>query len=278
MTAKELAVWPLITDPKGRASCAYGLFLGGGLHLIADLNEREGGTNNLMLDNLKLKQGDKVLIISELLDEMKWIKRLEKRTKFKMKDADTYLYEISQRVRSARIRPKFADKEPQDEGASSVFYYAMPDAYPDEYFDVIWVPQGCGHNINWDDFFQRAMRVLKTGGRLVMQEHDIQGPDFWRACETVSGQFRAIGEKEYLRNGALPIEDTTPMKKETVFALNPLKSQWEGAAGETLKYTCIFEKGCTTFWGTKIYYPMADWWHGYPYMQKFVPKVKIPGR
>ena len=91
-------------------------------------------------------------------------------------------------------------------------------------------------------------------------------------------QFRAIGEKEYLRSGALPIEDTKPLTKETDFVLKPIKPQWEGAAGETLKYTCIFEKGCTTFWGTKIHYPMADWWHGYPYMQKFVPKVKIPGR
>ena len=95
-----------------------------------------------MLDNLKLKKGDKVLIISELLDEMDWIKKLEKRTKFKIKDADTYVYEISQRVRSARMRSQFADKEPQDKDAKSVFYYAMPDAYPDEYFDVIWIPQG----------------------------------------------------------------------------------------------------------------------------------------
>ncbi len=176
MTARELAVWPLITDPKVRSSCSYALFLAGGLNLIADLNDREGGTNNLMLDNLKLKKGDKVLIISELLDEMDWIRRLEKRTKFKIKDADTYLYEISRQVRSAATRAKFADKEPQDKDAKSVFYYAMPDAYPDEFFDVIWIPQGAGHNINWDDFFQRAMRVLKTGGRIVIQEHDIQGP------------------------------------------------------------------------------------------------------
>ena len=84
-----------------------------------------------MLDNLKLKKGEKVLIISELLDEMGLIKRLEKRTKFKIKDADIYVYEISRQVRSARIRPKFADKEPQDKEARSVFYYAMPDAYPD---------------------------------------------------------------------------------------------------------------------------------------------------
>jgi len=274
MTAKELAVWPLITDPKVRASCAYALFLAGGLHLIADLNDRKGATNNLMLDNLKLKKGDKVLIISELLDEMGWIKRLEKRTKFKIKDADTSIYEISRQVRSVATRAKFADKEPQDKDARKIFYYGMPDAYPDNYFDVIWMPQGNGHNINWDDFFQRAMRVLKTGGRMVMQEHDIQGPDFWKACTTVSGQFRAIGEKEYLRNGALPIPDTTPIEAAELVS----KSQWEGAAGETMKYTCISQKGCTTFWGTKIYYPMADWWHGYPYLQKFVPKVKIPGR
>jgi SAM-dependent methyltransferase len=274
MTAKELAVWPLMTDPKVRSSCSYSLFLAGGLNLIADLNEREGGTNNVMLDNLKFKKGDKVLIISELLDEMDWIKRLEKRTKFKIKDADTYLYEISRQVRSAATRAKFADKEPQDKDARSIFYYAMPDAYPDNFFDVIWIPQGAGHNINWDDFFQRAMRVLKTGGRMVIQEHDIQGPHFWKPCTTVSAQFRAIGEKEYLRSGALPIPDTTPLQeREIVF-----KSVWEGAVGETMKYTCTFEKGCTTFVGTKIYYPMADWWHGYPYMQKFVPKVKIPGR
>ena len=168
----------------------------------------------LMLDNLKLKKGDKVLIISELLDEMDWIRKLETRTKFKIKDTETYVYDISQRVRSARVRSKFADKEPQDKDAKSVFYYAMPDAYPDEYFDVIWIPQGCGHNINWDDFLQRAVRVLKTGGRLVMQEHDIQGADFWKACETVSVQFRAIGEKEYLRSGAVPIEDTKPLAKK----------------------------------------------------------------
>ena len=158
MTAKELAVWPLITDPNVRSRCAYGLFLAGGLHLIADLNDREGGTNSLMLDNLKLKKGEKVLIISELLDEMGYIKKLENRTKFKIKDADIYVYEISRQVRSAKRRFKFADQEPQDKDSKNVFYYAMPDAYPDNYFDVIWMPQACGHNINWDDFFQRAMR------------------------------------------------------------------------------------------------------------------------
>jgi SAM-dependent methyltransferase len=278
LTAKELAVWPLLTDPNVRSRCAYGLFQTGGLHLIADLNDRKGGTNYVMLDNLKLKKGDRVLIISELLDEMGFIKKLEKRTKFKMKDADVYVYEISRQVRSARMRLRFADQSPQDKDAKSIFSYDMPDAYPDDFFDVIWMPQACGHNINWDDFFRRAMRVLKTGGRLVMQEHDIQGPDFWKACETVSGPFRAIAEKEYLRYGGFPIEDTTPMKKETEFVLKPLKAQWEGGVGETMKYTCTFERGCTTFWGTKIYYPMADWWHGYPYMQKFIPKVKIPGR
>jgi SAM-dependent methyltransferase len=278
MTARELAVWPLVADPRVRASCAYSLFLGGGLHLIADLNEREGGTDSLMLDNLGLKKGDKVLIISELLDEMGWYSKLERRTQFKMADADAYVYDIAQRVRSARTRSRLADEQPQDQGARSVFYYAMPDAYPDEYFDAIWMPQGCGHNVNWDDFLQRALRVLKTGGRLVMQEHDIQGADFWKAGETVSGLFRSIGEKEYLRNGALPIDENTALSKDTDFVSKPLKAQWEAAVGETLEYRCVFERGCTTFWGTKIPYPMADWWHGYPYLQRYVPKAKIPGR
>ena len=74
MTAKELVVWPLITDPNVRFELRIRPLSGGGLHLIADLNDREGGTNSLMLDNLKLKKGDKVLIISELLDEMGFIK------------------------------------------------------------------------------------------------------------------------------------------------------------------------------------------------------------
>jgi len=121
--------------------------------LIADLNEREGGTNALMLDNLQIKKGDRVLIISELLDEMDWINRLEKRTGFKLSDAETYIYEISRQVRSSRERAKFADQNPQDKDSKGIFYYGMPDAYPDEFFDVIWMPQGNGHCINWGDFF-----------------------------------------------------------------------------------------------------------------------------
>jgi SAM-dependent methyltransferase len=269
MTPKELAVWPLLTTQEVRGSCAYALFLAGGLKLIADLNEREGGTNALMLDNLHLKKGDKILIISELLDEMDWINRLENRTGFRLDEAETFIYEISRQVRSAGKRANFADQNPQDKDAKSIFYYGMPDAYPDEFFDVIWMPQGNGHNLNWDDFFQRAIRTLKTGGWMVLQEHDIQGSDFWLACTTVSIQFRSIAEKEYIRGDqTLPLTD-----KQLAY-----KAKWEGAVGETLDYTCIFERGCTTFWGIKIYYPMADWWHGYPYLQKFVPKVKILDR
>ena len=123
------------------------------------------------------------------------------------------------------------------------------------------------------------MRVLKTGGRLVMQEHDIQGPrTSGKPARPSVASSGPSGKKSISGAVPSPLTDTKPLSKETDFVLKPIKAQWEGAAGETLKYTCIFEKGCTTFWGTKIYYPMADWWHGYPYMQKFVPKVKIPGR
>jgi hypothetical protein len=102
-----------------------------------------------MLDNLGLKKGDRVLIVSELLDEMGWYGKLERRTRFGTADADTYVYDIARRVRSARTRSQLAG---------------------------------------------------------------------------------------------------------------------------------VFERGWTTFRGTKIPYPMADWWHGYPYLQRYVPKAKIPGR
>ena len=45
--------------------------------------------------------------------------------------------------------------------------------------------------------------------------------DFWKTCSPPVAQFRAIAEKEYLVSGALPISDTTPMKRD-VFVLKPL--------------------------------------------------------
>jgi SAM-dependent methyltransferase len=282
MTARELAAWPIIADPKVRASCALSLFLAGGLNLIADLNDREGGTNNLMYDNLKIRKGDKVLIISELLDEMEHVARYEKRTGVKLSDAILYQYEISPRVRSAGTRARFADKEPQDKDAKMTFYYEYPDAYPDDFFDVVWMPQGCGHCINWDDTCARLIRVLKPGGMIMMQEHDILGPDFWTACTKVSAQFRSIMEKQYLSMMGTTAEkeylSQTGASKPLTPAAKFYGPIWKDGFGETLNSTYIFSKGCTTFWGAKIKYPMADWWHAYPYLQKFVPKATVPGR
>jgi SAM-dependent methyltransferase len=279
MTPKELAAWPKVADPSVRSNCGYSLFLAGGLKLISDLNDREGGTNNLMYDNFTIKKGDKVLLISELLDEMSQVPRFEKRTGAKLSDATVYQYEISPRVRSAATRAKFADQEPQDKGARIIFYYEYPDAYPDDFFDVIWMPQAAGHCINWDDTCARLVRVLKPGGTIMIQEHDIKGPDFWKACTEVSGQFRAIMEKEYLSANFRAIfgdlrGENAPLQPSTTFYGPILKA----AFGETLDSKYLFSKGCTTFWGTKIKYQMADWWHAYPYLQKFVPKVAIPGR
>jgi len=69
----------------------------------------------------------------------------------------------------------------------------------------------------------------------VLQEHDIQGPDFWLACTTVSAQFRSIAEKQYIRG-----DQTIPLAERQL----AYKAKWEGGVGETLDYTCISERGC----------------------------------
>jgi SAM-dependent methyltransferase len=251
MTPAETAAWGMAWDNRQdiRDELGYALFLGGGLHLISDLNR---DISNIVYDNIGIKPGAKVLIISEALDEMKQLERLKERRG--VIDFEVYNYDICSRVRSAARR---------GESASWGLDYYYADYYPDRFFDVIWIAQAFPHAKDWNQLAVRLLRVLKPGGQFIAHEFYIKGPDFYSKAYNVSGLFRCLMEKEYLRGGVTRMEPE-PLDMEQVFRT---------AFGDSMTdIHSIEKKGWAAFWGYKKSYGMGDWWHAYPFLQKPIPR------
>jgi SAM-dependent methyltransferase len=251
MTPAETAAWGMAWDNRQeiRDELSYALFLGGGLHLISDLNR---DISNIVYDNIAIKPHAKVLVISEALDEMKVLQRLKERRG--AIDFEIYNYDICSRVRSASRR---------GESASWGLDYSYADYYPDRFFDVIWIAQAFPHAKEWNQLAARLLRVLKPGGQFIAQEFYIKGPDFYSKAYNVSGLFRCLMEKEYLRGGVTRMLPE-PLNMDLVFRT---------AFGDSITdIHSIEKKGCATFWAFKKPYAMGDWWHTYPFLQKPVPR------
>jgi SAM-dependent methyltransferase len=247
MTPAEMAVWGAAWDNRKeiRDELSYALFLDGGLHLISDLNR---DIANIIYDNIAIRPGAKVLIISEALDEMKQLERLkERRGAF---DFEIYSYDVCSRVRSAVRR---------GESANWGLEYSYADYYPDRFFDVVWIAQAFPHAKEWNQLAVRLLRVLKPGGQFIAHEFYIKGPEFYSKAYNVSGLFRCVMEKEYLRGGVVQMVPE-PLNMEQVFRT---------AFGDSMTDIHSLEKkGWAAFWGIKRHYPMGDWWHTYPPLQK----------
>ena len=246
MTPAEIAAWGPAWDNRKeiREEMSYSLFLNGGLHLISDLNRDNA---NLIYDNLAIKPGAKVLIISEALDEMQQLERFQQR-RGKI-GFEYFRYDVAARVRSAPRRG-----EVQYWGLD--YYYA--DYYPDRYFDVIWIAQAFPHAKEWNQLAVRLLRVLKPGGQFIAHEYYIKGPEFYSKAYNVSGLFRCLMEKEYLR-GTVTKMEPEPLNMEQTFRT---------AFGDSITdIHSIEKKGWAAFWATKKPYPMGDWYHAYPPLQ-----------
>ena len=72
--------------------------------------------------------------------------------------------------------------------------YPYADDYPDEYFDLVWLPQGVHHARSWKEIAPRLVRVLKPHGQIMMMENRTGNVEFFNALN-MSGLLRCIAEK-----------------------------------------------------------------------------------
>jgi SAM-dependent methyltransferase len=143
----------------------------------------------LMYDNLKAKPGSRVLVIGEVLEGLGFLSELRKRVG---NTGEIAKHEISEIHLSMFLRLWSGADIPPDNRHQ--YEYPFADQYPDNYFDVVWLPQGVHHAKSWKATAPRLLRVLKPGGQIMMIESRICEPDFFIAVNQ-SGLLKCMAEK-----------------------------------------------------------------------------------
>lgn len=224
-TAERAAFDDLVGDPDKQFKWGRSTFLAGGLRLMGDLNS---DFIELMYENLKAKPGDRVFMLGELFEELGFLAELKRR---KGEMSELAATDVSVKARS------YAKT-----GAIPQWDYDFADQYPDNYFDVAWIPQGVHHCADWKKFAPKLLRILKPGGQVMMHECRIGGPEWWQGVK-MSAFLKSIIEKIYLGPGRDKLSDrqfdVTPEMIDTAF-------------GNRLRDTIsIANKGWMVFWGYK---------------------------
>ena len=226
MTAAEKAAFDdLVGDPEKQFKWGRGTFLAGSLRLMGDLSSNY---IELMYENLKAKPGDKVFILGELFEELGFLTELKRR---KGEMAELAATDVSVKARS------YAKT-----GAIPQWDYDFADKYPNNYFDIAWIPQGVHHCADWNKFAPKLLRILKPGGQVMMHECRIGGPEWWQGVK-MSGFLKCIIEKIYLGPGRNKLSDRQ-------FDVSPemIAAAFEDSLRDTFS---IAGKGWMVYWGYK---------------------------
>jgi len=189
-----------------------------------------------MYGHLQAKPGDRVLVVGEFLEELGFLPELRKKIG---ETGEIVSFDMMEKSRSGR--------EPQWKTGSNApvpekhrWDYPFADPYPDQYFDLVWFPQGVHHATSWDRIAQRFLRALKPGGQILMGECRIPPPEFHLGIE-VSGMLRCIVDKIFWGMEMTPEEMPDYSTAELTRAF-----------GDSLTDTYSLEwKGFLLFWGTK---------------------------
>ncbi len=195
-----------------------------------------GSITHLMYSHLNAKPGGRALVIGEFLEDLGFLPELRKRIGEKGEIADFDMMEKSRSGREEQWRrgpgTKVAERHRWD--------YPYADNYPDNYFDLIWLPQGVHHANSWDKIVPRFLRALKPGGQVMMAECRVGPPEFHQGIE-MSSMLECIVDKVF-------------WAMETTVEEMPDYSTAEVAQafGDSLMDTfCLEWKGFLLFWGFK---------------------------
>ncbi len=114
---------------------------------------------DVMYSNLMAKPGDKVLMICEMPEELDTIHELRRRIG---KDGEIVCVDMVMGGYNHKGWQK-RRQEYMDKGCGEEWPYEFADDYPDNYFDLIFIPQGVHHSNNWLRDAPRLLRALKPG-------------------------------------------------------------------------------------------------------------------
>ena len=145
-----------------------------------------------MYSNLRARHGDKVLVIGEVLEDLGFLPELRNRIG---KDGEIAAFDMVEKSRSAYAQ-QWASGPEAYIPEKHQWDYPFADSYPENYFDLVWLPQGVHHALDWREIASKLLRVLKPGGQVMMVECRTCPPEFFTAIN-ISGLLKCISEKIY---------------------------------------------------------------------------------
>lgn len=154
------------------------LTLGGSLEWI---HENSSGITSLMYDNLEVKSGYRVLVIGERLETLGFLPELRKRIGEK---GEVVAVDMNQKHFAIMGKVWRSDPDVPSVSERHQWEYNFADTYPDNYFDLIWLPQGVHHARSWDETAPRLLRTLKPDGQIMLLECRVCHPVFFTALQT----------------------------------------------------------------------------------------------
>ena len=145
---------------------------------------------HLMYSNLRAKPGDRVLVIGEFLEELGFLPELRKQIG---ETGEIAAFDMVEKSRSGRKQQwKTGSSDPITE--KHQWDYPFADKYADNYFDLIWFPQGVHHAYSWNKIAPRFLRALKPGGQIMMAECRVPSLEFHHGIQ-MSGMLKCIVDK-----------------------------------------------------------------------------------
>jgi SAM-dependent methyltransferase len=191
---------------------------------------------HLMYSNLKAKPGNRVLVIGEFLEELEFLPELHKQIGETGEIAAVDMVEKSRSGREQQWKtgPNDAITEKHQ------WDYPFADKYPDNYFDLIWFPQGVHHAYSWNKIAPRFLRALKPEGQIMMAECRVPSPEFHHGIQ-MSGMLQCIVDKIFWAMD-MTLEEMPDYSTAEITR----------AFGDSLTDTfCLEWKGFLLFWGYK---------------------------
>jgi SAM-dependent methyltransferase len=191
---------------------------------------------HLMYSNLRAKPGDRVLVIGEFLEDLGFLTELRKQIG---ETGEIATFDMVEKSRSGytqqwKMGPSATIPEKHQ------WDYPFADKYADNYFDLIWLPQGVHHAYSWNKIAPRLLRALKPGGQVMMAECRVPSPEFHHGIQ-MSGMLKCIVDKIFWAM------DTT-LEEMPDYSTAEIAR----AFGDFLRDTfCLEWKGFLLFWGYK---------------------------